>query len=80
MNTSFNAFNGETITVNSNICFIINARTGSSSIRALPAKGTVLEIKNEKAKVKINEIESNYQYKVGEVVNVYFTKIISTYS
>ena len=76
-NGKFEAYNGSTVTVGKEVCFLINGRTGSSTIRALYTKGIVTAMSDIKVRITITAIEVAGQHKPGDSVDTYFEKVIA---
>ena len=76
-NGQFEAYNGSIVTVGKEVCFLINGRTGSSTIRTLYAKGIVTAMSDIKARITITTIEDAGQHKPGDSVDIYFEKVIA---
>ncbi len=76
-NGMFKAYNGSIVNVGKEVCFLINGRTGSSTVRTLYAKGIVTAMSDIKARITITAIEDAGQHKPGDSVDVYFEKVIA---
>lgn len=76
-NGIFEAYNGSIVNVGKEVCFLINGRTGSSTVRTLYAKGIVAAMSDTKARITITAIEDAGQHKPGDSVDIYFEKVIA---
>lgn len=76
-NGIFEAYNGSIVNVGKEVCFLINGRTGSSTIRTLYAKGIVAAMSDTKARITITAIEDAGQHKPGDSVDIYFEKVMA---
>ena len=72
----FEAYNGSIVNVGKEVCFLINGRTGSSTIRTLYAKGIVVAMSDTKARITITAIEDASQHKPGDTVDVILKKLL----
>lgn len=76
-NGMFEAYNGSIVNVGKEVCFLINGRTGSSTVRTLYAKGIVAAMSDTKARITITAIEDAGQHKPGDSVDIYFEKVMA---
>jgi hypothetical protein len=76
---SFEAYNGDIVTIGTDVCFIISARTGSSTVRNIRAKGRVLSMTAAKVKIKVADSECISSVKIGDEVSAWKENIICAY-
>ena len=78
VNKSFKAYNGETIWPGMDVCFIVNAKTGSSTTRKIRATGHVVNTNDSRATIRIINDEGGY-LKADTEMKVYHEDIICSY-